>query len=431
MNNPLNKERTLLLASLFATVVLSACTAAPDNNNASSAGLSPRASLGKTLFFDTALSASGQQSCGTCHVANRAFAADDGRPVPLGGVNMDLPGLRNAPSLMYASFTPPFHIESDGTPVGGFFRDGRAATLATQAEAPFITHFEMGNADAAEVLTRLRTRPYLQQFTDLFGADVLNNPQTTLERIGQAIAAFETEDPRFHPFDSKYDFWTQGKAQLSAQELNGFRLYNNPQKGNCAACHVDNPSANGTPAMFTDFTYDNLGVPRNTHIAANDDNTTLSYVPYNGDNEHRYYDLGLCGPLRQELAGHVDLCGAFKVPTLRNIALTAPYFHNGQFNTLQDTLGFYVRRDTDPTEWFPTVNGSVVKFDDLPQPFRRNVNTQEVPYNRQLGEAPDLSPTEIKDVVAFLCTLTDGYDPQHPENYTLPAECSAVATPTP
>jgi cytochrome c peroxidase len=125
-----------------------------------------------------------------------------------------------------------------------------------------------------------------------------------------------------------------------------------------------------------------------------------------------YFDLGLCGPQRVDLADRTDLCGAFKVPTLRNIALTAPYFHNGRFATLRDVVSFYVRRDTNPEEWYPRgTDGLVAKFNDLPPQHVGNVNTTEVPYNRQPGDAPALSPNEIDDVVVLLATLTDGFQP--------------------
>ena len=111
----------------------------------------------------------------------------------------------------------------------------------------------------------------------------------------------------------------------------------------------------------------------------------------------------MCGPFRTDLASRTDLCGAFKVPTLRNVAVTAPYFHNGRFKTLKEVVGFYVRRDTNPEEWYPlNADGSVHKFDDLPPQYHRNVNTTEVPYNRRRGDAPALTPDEIDLVVEFL-----------------------------
>jgi cytochrome c peroxidase len=125
-------------------------------------------------------------------------------------------------------------------------------------------------------------------------------------------------------------------------------------------------------------------------------------IPANRD--PAFFDLGLCGPARTDLADST-LCGAFKVPTLRNVAITAPYFHNGQFQTLRELVDFYVTRDTNPERWYPGGN----KFDDLPPLYRGNVNTGEVPYDRNPGEAPRLNEDEIDAVVAFLGTLTDGY----------------------
>src|SRR5262249_29862083 len=140
---------------------------------------------------------------------------DHGLPVPLGGPAMDQPGFRNTPSLMYLSYSPAFFFDADGNPNGGFFRDGRAATLADQAIDPFTTPLEMANADAAAVIDKLKPRPYLADFESLYGAAVLNDPATALQRVGAALAAFETESAQFHPFSSKYDAWLTGAAQLS------------------------------------------------------------------------------------------------------------------------------------------------------------------------------------------------------------------------
>jgi cytochrome c peroxidase len=150
--------------------------------------------------------------------------------------------------------------------------------------------------------------------------------------------------------------------------------------------------------VFTDYTYDNLGVPRNPDIPANAD--------------PGYFDLGLCGPDRTDLAYRQDLCGQFKVPTLRNVATRKVIFHNGYFHTLREAIEFYVQRDTNPEKWYPLgADGSVEKFNDVPALLARNVNLSEVPYNRPLGGTPALSTAEIDDVLAFLNTLTDGYDP--------------------
>jgi len=414
------------IVALAMAALLSACGGENGSGSAvpeDTGELSATAALGEKIFNDKALSASGDQSCATCHDAAQRFIDTDNKIVPVGGPQGDLPGFRNTPSAMYTQFIPSFHFEADGTPVGGVFLDGRANSLSQQAQQPFTKEFEMANADAAEVVEHLRLRPYINEFVAVYGEAALDDPEQALQRMGAAIAAFENESAQFHPFSSKFDFWVKGDVQLSEQERRGLLLFNNPLKGNCAACHPSTP-ANGLPAMFTDFTYDNLGVPRNSDLAVNDDATTLPYVPSNGDDKHRYYDLGLCGPLREDLVGDAAVCGAFRVPSLRNVAATAPYFHNGRFATLKVALGFYVRRDTNPDEWYPLDDdGSIDKFNDLPDIYKINVNTTEVPYNRHPGDEPAMSESEIDDVIAFLCTLTDGFDPTHPDAYALPLQC--------
>src|SRR5580698_5514503 len=162
-------------AALITCALLSACGGSGDGGSTppTPPPLSAKAQAGKALFSDKTLSASGQQSCATCHVPSRAFTADPatdhGLPVPLGGRNMDLPGFRNAPSLVYAFLTPGFFLDQ-GTPTGGFFRDGRASSLAVQAQQPFVTEFEMANQDAAEVVSRLQaSAATLQAFVTVYG----------------------------------------------------------------------------------------------------------------------------------------------------------------------------------------------------------------------------------------------------------------------
>ena len=440
-------------------------------------GLSAAARAGEALFHDESLSVSGQQSCATCHVPARAFSADPatdhGLPVPLGGPHMDLPGFRNAPSLMYASFTPAFFVD-DGTPTGGFFRDGRASSLEVQATQPFVTPFEMANANAAEVVTRLQGSPAtLALFEAAFGAQVLGDPDATLAAVGRAIAAYETEDPEFHPFSSKFDRWLAGRTQLTAHELNGLALFNNPGKGNCTACHPSARQGYATQPLFTDFTYDNIGVPRNWDIAANAadprsplSGTPLGYLPAQlnvpSDSEYRYYDMGLCGPFapaaadpnpRRDFTRTTSLCGAFKVPSLRNVAVTAPYFHNGSMPTLHRLVQFYVTRDLNNNTGnnpFPVAAGpggnpyealgtffvaadgqpDLYEYNDLPVTYDAGVNSGENPYTLPAlagGTAPTLDAAEIDDLVAFLCTLTDGYDPASPAAYNVPAQCQPGA----
>jgi cytochrome c peroxidase len=251
----------------------------------------------------------------------------------------------------------------------------------------------MANASRADVVNRLRQAAYADQFREVFGAAILDNVDQAFSRVQFALQQFQKEDPRFQPFDSKYDLFLAGRASLSDAELRGLALFNNPAKGNCAVCHPSARAADGSAPLFTD-----LGVPRNRRIAATSDSA--------------YFDLGLCGPDRTDLANRPDLCGAFKVPTLRNVATRKTFFHNGAFTNLTDVVRFYVRRDTNPEEFYPAgPDGVVQKFNDLPVQFHINVNRTEGPYNRQPGMPPALTDSEIADLVQFLGTLTDGYRP--------------------
>ncbi len=391
--------RTLLVAPLL----LAGCggggggndnpNAQPGSVTVAAPAMSPAATVGEKIFHDAGLSASGQQSCATCHDASRAHAGADGLAVPFGGPSMTTPGFRNAPSLRYLAFNPTFFFDSEGTPTGGFTRDGRVPSFAEQARRPFLGAHEMANASPAELIARLRNASYVGEFMRVFGSGIFDDGEAAFDRAVFAVQQYEREDPDFRPFDSKFDYFVAGRVALTAQELRGLSLFNDPNKGNCAACHPSGKQADGTPALFTDFTYDNLGVPRNFDIPATADPA--------------YFDLGLCGPDRTDLSDRSDLCGAFKVPTLRNVAITAPYFHNGKFATLREAVAFYVRRDTNPEQWYP--NAGADKFNDLPLQYRANVNTTEAPYNRKLGDQPALDDDEIDAVVAFLNTLTDGY----------------------
>jgi len=356
------------------------------------------AELGRKIFADESLSASGRMSCATCHDPKFAHAQNNALPVQSGGANLDVPGFRSVPSLRYLNLNIPFFFASDGTSTGGFNRDGRANTLIEQAQRPFLAAHEMANGDAASVVDKLGRASYADEFRGLFGADVFARADDAFLAARYALAVYEATAPEFRPFSSKFDRFLQGKVKLSAQELRGFAWFNSPAKGGCAGCHPSTRAPNGEPPLFTDFTYDNLGVPRNAQIPANAD--------------PGYFDLGLCGPERTDLAARRDLCGAFKVPTLRNVATRKVIFHNGYFASLREAIEFYVQRDTNPEKWYPlAADGSVQKFNDVPALLARNVNTSEVPYNRHPGDAPALSEREIDDVVAFLGTLTDGYDP--------------------
>jgi cytochrome c peroxidase len=262
------------------------------------AQLSPAAQLGQLIFHDTSLSASGQQSCATCHVASLGHAS--ARGLEAGGASFEHPGERNVPSLRYLSFNQGLQWDEEGKASGGFFWDGRTDSLQAQAGEPFLNPHEMANTSRAEVVQRLQTSAYAKRFSAVFGNGIWRNPDQAFDAMTAALASYQTQDPVFRRFDSLFDRVMQGQAQFSAQQERGWRLFQDEEKGNCAACHTAQAAADGTPALFTDFSYDNLGVPRHTAILANAQTT--------------HFDLGLCNPQQ-------SVCGAFKVPSLRNVAV--------------------------------------------------------------------------------------------------------------
>jgi cytochrome c peroxidase len=361
--------------------------------------LSPQAQLGRLLFFDSSLSASGKLSCSSCHDPSNAYAAPQTAGVVMrGGAKLDRSGLRAVPSLRYLSETPSFtrhgyhdrgSEREDVGPAGGFMLDGRADSLRHQALLPLFDPAEMANSSFEELSQRLRQVPYSAEFSRAFATV----PEDARSLVGQAAAAlerFELEDPSFHPYNSRFDRYLRGDLTLSAQELGGLRLFVDPQKGNCAACHSIVTGPQGRAPDFTDYSYHALGVPRNPAIAANSD--------------ARFFDLGLCGPLRTDLHAESQYCGYFKTPTLRNAARRQFFFHNGRFTNLRDVLHFYVERDTDPRRWYPGGGG---RFDDLPAKYRGNVNISDAPMNRDSGDRPALNDGEIEELLAFLQTLSD------------------------
>jgi cytochrome c peroxidase len=366
---------------------------------------SAQVELGRQIFFDPALSASGRLACASCHSPAQAYGPPAGAAVRPGGAALNRQGSRAVPSLRYVlNRTPvwskPFVaspterlLEGQEPPTGGFGWDGRFNTLQAQAAFSLLAPNEMANAGPAQVARKLSVAPYASQFRQVFGQAILTHPQQAFARAREALAHFELEDPSFHPYSSKYDDSLEGRVQLSAQERRGLALFEDPNGGNCASCHPDRKGADGSHPLFTDYQFEALGVPRNPEIAAN----------ANPD----YYDQGLCGPLRTDQASQMSECGLFKTPGLRNVATRRVFFHNGRFHTLKEALRFYVRRDTDAAQWYPSTGGVVVKFDDLPRERRGNIDVTDAPLNRSAGQAPVWSDAQIDDVIAFFETLTD------------------------
>ncbi len=421
--------------------------------------LSLPAQVGQKLFFDTNLSASRQMSCATCHDPNNHYAQSVGntRPVQLGGPNLTTAGFRAVPTLTYKDLTPAYSDNAtnpDGvsinSPGGGFTWDGRANSLAEQVTIPLLSSFEMANASAAAVVAVVNASNYAGLFQQAYGASIFNDPAAAFTDIGLALQQYQLEDSSFHPYTSKYDYTflvelSNGKpVSLTAAEMRGYNVYLAPNRGNCFACHYNGPMVGGGGALFTDFTFQALGAPRNATIPAA---ATKRGLP------PTYYDLGLCTAQNptspHTLPAAAQYCGMFKVPTLRNTVTRQVFFHNGVFKTLTDVINFYNTRDTNPSTWYPTLNGVVQKFNDLPSAYKANVTgnvtpsqalqqalaadqlalqqgrghpcpdspalldalvcLSDTPFGLPVGATPLMSAQDVADLQCFLQTLTDGY----------------------
>ncbi|MDP1901583.1 MAG: cytochrome-c peroxidase [Rubrivivax sp.] len=355
----------------------------------------PQAAIGRLLFFDPTLSEPAGQSCASCHEAALAFTDPDTTQPTSRGVHRDRVGSRNTPSVMYMAFSPPFHFDpKEEHYVGGQFWDGRAATLEEQAKGPFLNPVEMANPDPRAVVEKVRRTGYAAQFEAAYGKGALAEVDAAFNHIASALAAFQRTTP-FQPFSSRYDAWLAGKATLSEQELRGLRLFEDEKKGNCAACHPSQRGPKGEAPLFTDFTYDNLGVPRNP-----DSPFYAQDKAFNAQGR-QFVDLGLGGFVDKR-----NEDGKFKVPTLRNVARTAPYMHNGYFKTLRGSVVFYNDRDQRPACKGEATEAQALERGCWPSPeVASNVNTEEL---GRLG----LTEQEVDDIVVFMETLTDGHRPR-------------------
>lgn len=367
-------------------------------------GVAEMTAMGRAMFFEPSLSASGKLACASCHSPEHAYGPPNNLAVQLGGGDTRAAGTRTVPSLRYRqttpSFTEHFHDDDgddsvDAGPTGGRNWDGRAQSGHEQALTPLLAANEMGNADAAAVVAKLRAGPLAAQFRRTYGDDVFGSDAVAMRWIAMSFEVFEESPADFYPYTSKFDAVLRKQATFTAREARGLALFNDEKKGNCAACHISAVPGSGAFPQFTDYGLINIGVPRNAALPANQDPA--------------YFDMGLCGPYRKDMADHTEYCGMFKTPSLRNVAERAVFFHNGSFTNLAQVLRFYVQRDTSPQKWYPkNADGSVHKFDDLPAALAANVNV-EPPFDRQPGGQPALSEAEIADVIVFLKTLSDGY----------------------
>ena len=356
--------------------------------------------LGRQLFFEPQLSASGQMSCATCHDPRFAYGPPNDRATQLGGPDLKSAGGRATPSLRYLQALPRFteHYfdeamdgSTDVGPTGGHGWDGRADTTHDQAKLPLMSRFEMANGDIARVVAKVAHGALAGRFRATFGDDVFSDPVRASTAVLLCLEVFQQSPKDFYPYSSRFDAYFRRRGELTASEQRGMALFNDPRKGNCASCHPSRGYNGGLPE-FTDFGFNALGVPRNAALPTNEN--------------PNFYDLGLCGPERTDLTSHPEYCGEFRVPSLRNVASRRAFFHNGVFHRLDQVVDFYVERDTNPGKWYPKVAGRVDSFDDLPATHRKNVN-HDPPFGGRPGARPALDKAEIRDVIAFLKTLSD------------------------
>ena len=316
-----------------------------------------KSELGKKLFHDVNLSRPKGQACASCHDSATAFVDPDTEfPTSLGALGASTFGSRNAPTVRYAALIPERYT-SDRITYGGLFWDGRAKNLIEQAKQPFLNPLEMNQPNLDAVVEQVSKAVYAQEFRDVFGEDAFINTEQAYDYIAKALAAFQ-QSSEMSPFTSKYDEVQRGEESFTEAEARGFKIFSGPL---CAKCHTT-PIDKGVE-LFSNFTYETIGSPANTSSKFIDKNP--NFIDYG---------RGAITQLPRDT-------GKFRVPTLRNIAYTAPYFHNGRFSTLKEVIKFYSEGNTEAPE---------------------SSNADEF-----YGDDVRFTDDEIEDLVSFFHTLTD------------------------
>jgi len=401
------------------SVILSIAVFIVSSSGKAAAPLSPIEDLGKKLFFDKALSSPAGQECAACHGPSVGFTGPAERFNKVGGVYEGAFkgrfGNRKPPAASYAGDSPKLHLDKEGNFVGGMFWDGRATgdvlgdPLAEQAMGPFMNPLEQNMPDKKSIILAVQKSTYARLFEEVWGKgslDAVKNVDKTYELIAQSIAAYE-RSAEVNPFSSKFDaFWRAAKAKglkvetidadsaknfknlgLTEREINGLVLFNT--KGMCAVCHVLT-SVNGRPPVFTDYAYDNIGVPKNP------DNPFYGQAKNFNPEGKGWVDKGLGGFLQtvdKYKSYAAANMGKHKVPTLRNVderptpGFVKAFMHNGALKSLKDVVRFYNTRDKTDAKW------------QAPE-VKANLNTQE---SGNLG----LTDDEENAIVDFMKTLTD------------------------
>ena len=351
----------------------------------------------------------------------------------LGGRELSRQGARAVPSLQYLERQPPFSIGPDDptnetvnlmqmaalgqtaarvqktatqsaqsaanmVPQGGLFWDGRADTLQAQALSPLLDPREMDGGDIETVAAKLGQASYAKRFVELFGPGIFDNPRLLVAEAMFAVGRYQVEEPSFHPYTSKYDYWLEGQARLSAAEMRGYTLFNDPDKANCGGCHPAQPTRDGLPPLFTDHQYEALGAPRNFALSANQDPD--------------YFDLGVCGPFRSDMATrrNIAACSSRRPCATRprggRSSITA-YFARCRKCSTSTISATPIRRRSIRAARTATVQ----KYNDIPARFQANIDVADPPFDRHFGGTPAMTAQDEADIIAFLQTLTDGYKP--------------------
>jgi len=392
------------------------------------ADLTPVEQLGKELYFDK-ISDPGSMACATCHMPRSGFTG------AVAGINRHgavyrgaMPqrfGNRKPPSVAYATQSPIFYFDADeGLFIGGNFWDGRATGMALgnpaadQARGPFLNPVEQNMPSREAVCEHVVDTNYADLFEEVWGAGSLDCSAAGIDlaynRIALSIASFEAS-PEVNQFNSKFDRWYEGEVELTEQEAWGMELFNG--KAMCSACHISEVGDDGGKPLFTDYTFDNLGTPRNPEnpFYEMDEVYLDNGSPINPEGID-WIDPGLGGFLANQTINPdwadmaMDNMGKHKVPTLRNVGagpgsgFPKAYTHNGYFKSLKSIVHFYNTRDVKPTCTDPfTLEADALRMGCWPEPeVALNVNTDEL---GNLG----LTDEEEDAIVAFMLTLSDGF----------------------
>lgn len=332
-----------------------------------------KAELGKKIFFDTNLSNPTGQACASCHAPEKGFSDPVNNAISNGALT-NMFSNRNAPSLSYNVFSPlQYYNAKDETFIGGLFLDGRSSNLQEQFIHPLLNPVEMNNISAHAIVDKIKNASYFSIITSLYGNST--SDMDILNAVANAVSIYERSS-EVNSFTSKFDYYSRQVVSFTDDEKKGLNLFSG--KAKCASCHILDSDENTGKVLFTDFSYDNIGVPKNSTNPFYLQSATVNPLGAN------YIDYGI-GAVNGK---NVDN-GKFKVPTLRNIALTAPYFHNGSILTLKEVIHFYNTRDLHTGEFAaPEV--------------AQNINIEE------LGNL-QLTAEEENQLEKFLLTLTDHY----------------------